>query len=256
MEKQLKKPQISWTNENINLLKQLYPNYGTKLISEQLNISTNAVKSMARRLNIKCLKDKNLYKLQPLLEDNNYNYYWLGFIMADGYISSEGELKIMLHLQDIDHLDILAKYLNINVLIKDNYCNISCKDVINGILLKNKLNISERKTYNPPKLDFLENKDFFLSFLAGFIDGDGMIGYRNDNPYLMRIMIHGSWKNNLEYIKMRLNQYFNFSITVSTTKKGYSYLSMSSKKDILTLKKEFLKLNIPILKRKWKNNLI
>lgn len=249
------KPQISWTEDKVNLLIEKYPIEGSKQLSKLLGISTNAVKAMARRLNIKCLKNKNLYKLKPLLEETNEVYYWLGFIMSDGYISPGGELKFILSVEDLEHLEKLSKLLNVNLIIKDRTCHLSCKDVKYGILLRNKMNIQGKKTYEPPLLNFLDSKEKFLSFLAGFIDGDGMIGYRNNNPYLLRIMIHGSWFNNLNYIKERLLEYFDFSITVSYTKKGYSYLSLSTSKDILKLKEEFIKLQLPILKRKWIKNL-
>lgn len=251
-----KKPQISWTQDKIQLLIEKYPLNGTKELSNLFGISPSAVKAMAKRLKIKCLKDKNLYKLKPLLEETNEIYYWLGFIMSDGYISPKGELKFTLSINDLEHLEKLSVLLNVNLLVKDKICHLSCKDAKYGILLRNKMNIQGQKTYIPPSLNFLNSKEKFLSFLAGFIDGDGMVGYRNNKPYLLRIMIHSNWFDNLNFIKQELLKYYNFSITVSYTKKGYSYLSMSTSKHILKLKEEFIKLQLPILKRKWIKNLI
>lgn len=248
------KPQIIWTEERINFLKENYPLYGSGIIMREYDISRGAVKAMTIRLGIKCLKSKNLEKLKILYDETSLNYYWLGFIMADGHINNEGELKIVLSIKDIDHLNKFAQYLSINLKLDktNNYCIINVKDVKYGIAIKNKLNITTSKTYTPPSLEFLNTKDKLLSFFAGFIDGDGCIWYNNKNrATCLKIMCHGSWVDNLQYFKMELLKYYNMNISVSITKKGYSLFSLCTAFDILTLKDEFEKLKLPIMDRKW-----
>ncbi len=250
---------IKWDLEKIDLLKKEYPNGDKKELHIKLGISYSALKTAARKFGVKSTRDRNFYKLKPLNEESSINYYWLGFIMADGFISNEGELKICLSILDLEHLTKIANLLNIKIITRktntaygnNEYCFITCKDVIHGVAIKNKLNISNNKTHNAPSLLFLDDRDLFLSFFAGFTDGDGMIGFRNGNPYLLRIMCHINWKDNLHFFKNKLLTYFDMNITVKETKRGYCYLSICNASDILKLKTEFEKLNLPIMDRKW-----
>lgn len=250
------KPQIKWTEENIKFLKDNYPKYGYKCISEKLNITSGAVKQAAIRWKLKSEVDKNSYKLKTLTEETNINYYWLGFIMADGYISESGELKIVLSIKDKDHLQKLADLLKVNLRTLKNkqgkeYCTITCKDVKYGVILKDKMNISNNKTYNAPNLEFLDNKNKFLSFFAGFVDGDGCIVYRKETPYLLRIMCHFNWLVNLEFFSKQLEKYTEISTKTSITNRGYSCLTLTLSEKIRDLKTKFTKLNLPIMERKW-----
>lgn len=251
--------QIKWDSEKIELLTKEYPYGDKKELCAKLGISYEALKSAARIFGVKSMKSKNFYKLKALNENSPIIQYWLGFIMADGFISNSGELKICLSIIDLEHLKKIAKIIKSNIVIRktktkygnNEYCFISCKDVVYGVIIKEKLNITDNKTVNAPSLSFIDGKDFFMSFLAGFIDGDGMIGFKGGNPYLLRIMCHANWLDNLIFIKNRLLTYFNMNITVKLTKKNYSYLSISNASDILKLKTEFDKLKLPLMERKW-----
>ncbi len=259
------KPQIKWTIEKIEYLKKEYPLGYYKDMCEYLKISRKALNVAAQRFKIKSEKDTNFYKLKILYNNTNINYYWYGYIMADGYLSVKGELKVAISNKDYTHLEKLSLLLKSNIHIKERqtvykkavYCILSCKDVIYGVKLRKKLNIIDKKTYNAPSLSFIKNKKHFLAFLAGFIDGDGHIEYYtkktgDQTPSTIRIMCHGNWYTNLEFLQKCLDEYLNIKSTIKYSRKTYPILTIYKKDNILKLKEEFLKMKLPIMERKWK----
>lgn len=266
---QLIKPQIVWTKEKIELLKVEYPKGNNKNLCKNFGISYQALVCAAGRFGVTG-KLLNRYKLKSLMEDTLENYYWMGFIMADGYISEGGELKIGLSQNDKNHLQKLATKLNIDIIDKEfkttynlaKVSNITCKDIVYGVELRKKMNIVGQKTYNPPCLDFIKTNEQFLSFFAGFADGDACVCFRgSDRPYLLRLNCHGSWIKNFEYMAEKLRE-FGYKVTTTIDNRGYSVLRMSTSGHILSLRDKFVEMGLPIMERKWfydkrlKSNLI
>ena len=181
------KSQISWSEENKKILYNVYPTGGTEGVRNLIpNASIESIKSAARRFGIKYdtqLNYKN--KLKPLLAETNFNYYWIGFIMADGSWNLTGNtnLSIKISNTDKDHLAILSNYLKVKLhtghtqnfdkyTCNDN-CYINVSDSINTFVIFDKFKLKPRKTENPPDLRCLNTKEKFLSFFIGFVDGDG-----------------------------------------------------------------------------------
>lgn len=248
------KIQVKWTENDHKFLKETYPTQGSFPTMKRMGVSRGAVKSKAALLDIKCIKPKNLNKLQPLLEESPGIYYWLGFIMADGYLDSEGELRVTVAIKDIEHLRKLGRLLNakVNIDKRSTYCTMGCKDAHYGVVLRDKLGIDKPKTYNPPVLLYLQNRDRSLAFIAGFIDGDGHVGYKGDRPYLLRVSCHSSWMGNLIIFQSLIANLLGIKSRVGLTSRGYSYWSLSNGHNINLLKQEFLNLNLPIMERKWR----
>lgn len=132
----MKKPQKSWTKYDIKYLTENYGILKTKQIAIDLSRTYQSVKSMAtKRLK---LKHPGLYKenLFPLLNDSNEIWYWLGFIAADGNINNQ-YLNVLTHIQDVNHLQLLANKLNVKIsFFRKKYPKISISDTINISLLK------------------------------------------------------------------------------------------------------------------------
>ena len=242
------------------MLKKEYPLGDKKNLCEQLGIKYKTLKAAAQTFRVKSLQDKNLYKLQKLLDDNFLNYYWYGFIMADGHIGNGGYLRFGLSMIDYEHLKKLGDYLNVEIRIyksksygkQREYCSFACKDVVNGNKLKEKLNIKEVKTYNPPNLNWLDEDWKFLSFFCGLIDGDGMIQQTNDRlANMIRISCHASWLLNMEWFSNELLKRFNIKSKTGLTSRGCSYLTIYKFEQLKFLKLKFLELNLPFMKRKW-----
>lgn len=256
---------VKWTEENKNILRNVYPTGGTSQVLLLISGSTkDSIITASRRFGVKY--DKNFSfknKLAPLLEENNFNYYWYGFLMADGHFSLSGNsnIKVKISVKDEDHLKILANYLKVNINHSKtndygNYkcsdsCIISVADSKNIITLFEKLKIKSQKTYNPPDFSFLNTKDKFLSFLAGFIDGDGCITKRLETANMIRIQCHYSWLNNLNFFSINLKKYLNIDSKSFIDNQGFSKFVLHSFNQLKKLKIELIKLDIPMLKRKW-----
>jgi len=260
----MKKPQIKWTDEKKNYLIENYAYGNSDEMVKYIGCTKKALKSMARLMGLKSLKDKNNYKLLPLITDTPYNYYWWGYIIADGYISKKGQLSITTHIKDHSHLEILSNYLSIEIKKGDKttiygtgtYSYITCQDAIYGNILKNKIGITENKTYKCIDYNWIDTPDKFISFFIGFFDGDGTMSfYPNTFNYsVIKIECHYNWLNFLNFCKQSLLKYFNIESTVYVTTRGYSAIRIYKTENIEKIYKESLKLNLPILKRKWISN--
>lgn len=253
-----------WDKNDKILLKKHYANSDKKTIEDLFpNVKWNAIKEIARKIGIKRLTEYRKGDLSPLLKETNTAYYWIGFIMADGWISKEGQLVIGLSQKDKYHLEKLAILLKTEVKIinktetiffgkkykRENIVRLTVQDKKLGLKLKNKMNISIKKTYNPPNLSFLNTNNKFMSFLAGFIDGDG--SFSNAKCVSLKIQCHKNWLNNFIYIKNRLDNIINNNIRVFIDEKKYASLTTSNQTFLSKLKKFMIKLNIPIMDRKW-----
>lgn len=121
------------------------------------------------------IKTKNIKFFENI--DSNIKAYLLGFIAADGAIV-RNELTISIHRKDVQILERLKNELKSpNKIITLNKKNtdmvrfsIGNKELVSD--LKN-LGVTERKTFTLKNI--LENitKDFRMSFILGYFDGDG-----------------------------------------------------------------------------------
>jgi hypothetical protein len=216
--------------------------------------------------------------IEKLLEDTSEVYYWIGFLMADGCIHNNARIVIELSIKDELHLKKFCKLIGSNMnyrWIKTNnkfhkYCGTSIYNKKKMPLLCRKFNFVGDKTHHPPNKLYIKNDDLFLSFLIGFIDGDGCIAKRKDrkNDCTLEISCHGSWNKILTYFIQRAwnilsIQLFNSSIKIPKSKrfirnkngKRYDTAEIRTRNtDFLwKLKQSALRLKLPILLRKWQH---
>lgn len=121
------------------------------------------------------IKNLNAFQLEEELD-----YYWAGFIAADGNISDNNDLYICLHSDDYTHLEKLLSYLKSNHAISlntDKYSRAQIgprlpENMANTLI--NKFNIVPRKSliYELPKI---HESDNFRHYVRGYFDGDGSI---------------------------------------------------------------------------------
>lgn len=183
-------------------------------------------------------------KLYKLLQDTPEKWYWLGFLIGDGYFSSNGRLKLVISSIDREHLERLAAFCGCGNIHKEKggaYLRWSVMDVNTVGYLKHIYQISNRKTYNPCDLSGIS--PFQLKCLSvGFIDADGSIQtqYGRDTTAIS-IKGHGSWVDNF-------NLMFNKGYVDNS---GYATACIGDFKEQKELKVFGLKNKLPILKRKW-----
>lgn len=243
-----------YTEEEIEYLREFYCKQDRPTILKDLEgHSWISIKDKAKKLH---LSRPNIRKftLKKLIDNNLINCYWWGLIMSDGHISNKGDLKIHLQKSDDNYLKKLSDYLEVSLKYHKNLCVLDPMDKINGVFLKEKLNIKSRKTYNPPSdLNFLKSKEEKLAFLIGFIDGDGSIQYRRGSFQSIRIVIHENWFETLQDISNQLKKDWDINSTITKNARGNACMyigSYNTYKFFLDFIKEN---NLPNMIRKWRN---
>lgn len=254
-----------WTNEEIELLKVHWPKATMEeLISVFPNRKYNSIMQKAGQLKVKSETNRARRGSFEFLDNLNKNSaYWWGFIMADGHISKRGELAISISSKDKDHLLKLANHLNTKIitrLSKNSYnngfhemSNLVLGDKVFGKKWLSILEINDKKTYYPPNLNIFLNKELFIYFFIGLVDGDGCIWLNGNkkNPWPnLRIELHINWFDTLQLISNKLKEFYDIECKVKVTKKNTSKLEINTKKD-LNILKEFSNNCLDKLERKW-----
>ena len=224
------------------------------------NRSWDSIKLKSNRIDIFRGHDfKRNSNMNILMYDELDTFYWIGFILADGHISNSERIKISLSNKDRNHLQKFVDYLGCSDIIeKDSMCSTSLQNREICIRLCEKFNIKNNKTYDPMDLNtYSFDKELLFSLIIGFIDGDGSIHkiYKRQDCNL-RIHLHKNWLNNLIFIENFLYNYFNYDkdkVFSKVGNDGYSLLTISDNILLKNIKKECIKLNLPILSRKWNN---
>ena len=235
---------------------------GRKFVSVKRNIKPKLIriKNKVKRIPVppELRIDTKKYKLIKLLDESLQSYYILGFLFSDGHFDYSHRITLKIQKTDKQIIDQIAEYLHINdsVVECEKTYGIVCMDTYTSTVLKEKYNIKSNKTYEPCKIDNIKG-DSFISFLIGFIDGDGCIGKRFDTGAIrISIKLHKSWEYNLNYMSKELYKICGiskFPKAVDVKQRGNIYTSITfGNKHVIRMLKEFIiKNNIFCLNRKW-----
>lgn len=255
---------FNWTPEHIQKLREVYPRGTEEEITRWFpGMNMHAITEYARKRGIyrEIIANRN-GTLEPLLQETNEAYYWMGFIAADGCFQKSGQLFVTLAVEDIEHLQKLAALIKTDISIiprndglyfkSQDCCRLTLmhKDVC--VQLREKFDMKDRKTYNPPDAKIFEqmSQDQFLSFFTGFIDGDGSIHLR-DRSAKIGIQNHGSWIDVYRVFANLAGKIFDIKINVTIDKRGYCRLCISRKMAIQKFYKLIRHMKLPVLERKW-----
>lgn len=201
-----------WLEEQIRTIGNLSE------IARQINVSDDTINKWRIKFNIpKSEKSKNATRYYHINKkffekiDTEEKAYWLGFLMADGYVSKKGRIEINLKMLDKNHLEKLNNSLDSTYKIIDkhiinkkldfesNICQlrINCAEMANDL---NRLGIVTQKTGKEviPEIP----KELYRHFIRGFFDGDGCIDKNK------KISIGSCSK----YILIQINEFLNTSI--------------------------------------------
>lgn len=233
-------------------LKRVCPNCGKELVYKSKTSYKNSIKnnSMCRSCASKeRQKENHCANLSNLLLDTPEAFYWIGFLLADGSFY-DNRLKLGLSTKDAEHLYKFANFISYtgSVSITDKSVSIACKDIETVKQIKEKFDIKDRKTYNPPETILKFNIDLTYALLAGFIDGDGSIKNQSRRKdFCLTIKNHSSW----ESILREFNSIISEKDLTRLDSRGYAKLIISNTEDLKKLKIKILSLGLPILTRKW-----
>lgn len=150
--------------------------------------------------------------------DTEEKAYWLGFIFADGYISSRDySFELSLSAIDTEHLIKFNKFMQHN---KDNVKigTIKCGDkefercrwcIVNKHLWNtlNDYGCTPRKsnTLLFPNIDIFKNESLIIPFIRGYFDGDGCLTNTKEYPQV-------SFLGTEQFLTKIKNYLFNYSI--------------------------------------------
>lgn len=235
------KKQKFWTEDEINYLIKNHENKKLIDMVTELNRSSSSIINKAHLLKLK-LRGNRLSDLRALIDESNESYYWLGFLMADGHFSKNGQIQVNLSEKDLQHLIKFSNFVKYKKNLYKPNLYICDNRVIP--LLCERYKIVSNKTYNPPNITNVYGDKLF-SLIIGFIDGDGNI---NDKGYL-RIKVHSSWYDVIKKMMEHLVGNANFNISIDK----YNLVTASITKIELMkkIKQKVIDLNINFLERKW-----
>lgn len=248
---------IRWTEGEDQILRENYGNLSrTNLVELFPNRTWPAIKIRARRLHLTYCMGVHEYvgaDLTTLLQEIPSAYYWMGFLAADGSIC-DNRLKLALANQDRDHLIKFCDFVCCSNYhqTKDKVWYVAVQDKYTIPAIADKYNLKRAKTYNPPDITWMKD-DLCISFIIGFVDGDGCIGKQSGrNDCVLRIKNHASWLSVLQYML----DVISTTTTVVLPKAkidslGYANLIISNSMVLKFLKKKTRELDLPVLNRKW-----
>lgn len=247
----------AWSDDDLARLREVYP---TAEMGDVLGSfpgrSSAAVKLRAQKDGLRRPPAAPQGSLKRLLEQTPIAAYWIGFLMADGHFS-ERRLAVKVSVLDVDHVRSLADWLGPGFRVKTErggtIASLSCQQPTTVRALRERFDISPRKTYDPPSRLPYEDTALLTAWLIGLIDGDGTIRV----PYGRRgamasVVAHLAWQPLLMQVRDTLSLG-----TVGTRAGGvknarvYASLSISAHSELAELKTFASRHRLPVLERKW-----
>ena len=158
-------------------------------VGEKYGVRRQTISKYLKDMGIEVVNYQNRARLDETVFDSmdtEEQFYWLGFLYADGNISKIGNrLELTLALKDIDHLEKFRNFLKLTteiktVLRKGHY---ACRLYVRNKHLWGTLNnlgcvpCKSLILEFPKKEIFKNNKMFILHFIRGYVDGDGCLSY-------------------------------------------------------------------------------
>lgn len=263
-----------WSIEEDKLIAQLYKTMScTQILQYFPDRTWHSLRNRIRVLKLK-RRDFKLNDLSYLNLETPEAYYWLGLLMADGHFT-EKRISITLHKRDKKHLEKFAKFIDsknkIQQVKKTNCCVFAPADKQNVQKIIQKFNISSNKTHNPIDLSIFNKlpNDLFISFICGFIDGDGTVYKRvkRNRSYTINVVGYKTWLDNFNFMNNHLYKILNEEkrdkgVILRTRWTGIpndptprkviqAWINISNSNLIVKLKQEIIRLNLPFLTRKW-----
>lgn len=136
--------------------------------------------------------------------DTEEKAYWLGFIFADGTISSsplreeaktQYQFELSLSAKDVSHLEKFAKFIEYKQKI---FCdNVRCRLNVYSKHLWQVLNVNgctpqKSLTLKFPRIELFKSKELIRHFIRGYWDGDGCLSWHNKEHTYPEISVIGT----------------------------------------------------------------
>lgn len=187
---------IIWSQDQIDYIIQDYNNFhSTTRIASQFNVSRETIRGLLRKqkvhvLTLSELKILDFPRNSDFFEviDTPQKAYWLGFLYADGYISTKNEIRINLKKEDEEHLRKFLRAIQAtnhtikysikkdgNKIYEQAYCSIRDTKMVRDLADKGCIN-KKSLVLSFPTTDKLPIS-LYSHFIRGYFDGDGSINW-------------------------------------------------------------------------------
>lgn len=244
-----------WSQEETAYLRRHYHLLPADQISFVLQRPWKAIIAKAGTLGLErrrgCPPRNNVRRL---LQDDPVTFYWIGFILADGHITADGMLSILLADQDEEHIRQFADLIGSQVNRAPKRVIVRARDKRIVPMLASKFDIAPRKTYDPPVMrNYTFETDAITALIAGFIDGDGSINRRAaSHGSSAKLVVHAAWLENLKFMKEHVRRLCpgRFEQDAVLDARGRASLTLTGW-ELFRLKEEAARLKLPLMTRKW-----
>ena len=181
---------IIFSEDQIQDIIEMYKDNAVITIANKYNCTCKVITRILKEQNIELRGNRKYFFNENIFDniDTAEKAYWLGFILADGYLNEKrGVLTIKLQYTDKEHLEKFAKFINYpkekirtekhNITGKPLCCiTLNSRKITNSLL---KLNIRQGKSTKEQIAPIPDN--FARDYIRGIIDGDGNICKKNIN---------------------------------------------------------------------------
>lgn len=255
--------------EKTILLKQAIDEYlilnkevGATTIAKKYGISHDTLINCLHKLGIEVPNNQNRTKFDNSvfdIIDTEEKAYWLGFIYADGYISSSPlnpniksryDFELSLSDKDVNHLYKFNKFMkhekdNVKVgkvRCKETVCGRCRWSIVNKHLWErlNEIGCTPNKslTLEFPDESTFKSRDLIRHFIRGYFDGDGSLGlyqtkyitpkYSCDllgtKSFLEKVLEYSDIQAAFRHDSRHSDETFSFNLSAFRTKKFLDYL--------------------------------
>ena len=183
-----------------------FPNTNITEIAKEFKISPNELSNYISTYypDVKILGKANFNEFIFDSIDTEEKAYWLGFIFADGTISSsplredaktQYQFELSLSSKDLNHLEKFAKFIEYK---QPLYCDeIRCRLSVYSKHLWQVLNVNgctpqKSLTLKFPKVELFKSRDLIRHFIRGYFDGDGCLTWSNKEHTRPEISVLGT----------------------------------------------------------------
>lgn len=176
--------------------------YTQRQMAEKLNINRTTVQRALKRLHVSTPNRHNALKFDNTVFDcidTEEKAYWLGFLYADGNVSSTiNNIEVSLSIVDLDHLEKYRKFLKNSSEVKVGKITLNgkefqrCRLSVTNKYFKNRLielgcipNKSLKLSF--PQGIFTEDS-LKYHFIRGYVDGDGCISFSRTGRLILNMV--------------------------------------------------------------------
>ena len=183
-----------------------FPNTNVTEIAKEFKISPNELSDYISTYypDAKILGKANFNENVFDSIDTEEKAYWLGFIFADGTISSsplreeaktQYQFELSLSAKDVSHLEKFAKFIEYKqtIFCDDTRCRLSVYSKhLWQVLNVNGCTPQKSLTLKFPRIELFKSKDLIRHFIRGYWDGDGCLSWKNKEHTYPEISVLGT----------------------------------------------------------------